>query len=85
VRGITANRDRLEEHMNRSIGIVTALNPHIGYANATEIAEEALRTGRSVADLVLEKKLLTREQLRDILRPESLTRPVAPAGASTRS
>lgn len=76
VRGITANRDRLEEHMNRSIGIVTALNPYIGYANATEIAQEALRTRRSVADLVLEKGLLTEEQLREILRPESLTQPM---------
>ena len=76
VRGITANRDKLEEHMNRSIGIVTALNPYIGYANATEIAQEALRTGRTVTDLVLEKKLLTKEQLSEILRPESLTQPV---------
>lgn len=75
VRGITPNRDRLEEHMNRSIGIVTALNPYIGYANATEIAQEALRTGRSVKDLVLEKKLLTKEQLDKILRPEALTQP----------
>jgi len=76
VEGITANRDRLEEHMNRSIGVVTALNPYIGYRNATEIAQEALRTGRSVADLVLEKKLLTKEQLSEILRPEKLTQPV---------
>jgi aspartate ammonia-lyase len=85
VRGITANRERLQEHMDRSIGIVTALNPHIGYANATEVAEEALRTGRGVADLVLEKGLLTKEQLAEILRPESLTQPVAPSGISTRS
>ena len=84
VRGITANRERLQEHMERSIGIVTALNPHIGYANATEIAQEALRTGRRVADLVLERKLLTKEQLAGILRPESLTRPAAPAGISVR-
>jgi aspartate ammonia-lyase len=75
VRGITANREQLEEHMDRSIGIVTALNPYIGYENATGVAQEALRTGRSVADLVLEKRLLSREQLREILRPESLTSP----------
>ena len=78
VRGITANRDRLDEHMNRSIGIVTALNPYIGYANASEIAQEALRSGRSVTDLVLERKLLTKEKLDQILKPEALTRPVAP-------
>jgi aspartate ammonia-lyase len=84
VRGITANIDRLEEHMNRSIGIVTALNPHIGYANATEVAQEALRTGRSVADLVLEKKLLTKERLNEILKPEKLTQPVAMPAISSR-
>jgi aspartate ammonia-lyase len=85
VRGITANRERLEEHMDRSIGIVTALNPYIGYENATGVAQEALRTGRSVTDLVLEKELLTREELREILKPESLTRPVAASGISTRA
>jgi aspartate ammonia-lyase len=85
VRGITANQERLEEHMDRSIGIITALNPHIGYDNATQVAQEALRTGRSVTDLVLEKKLLTKQELREILRPESLTRPVATPGISTRS
>jgi aspartate ammonia-lyase len=85
VRGITANRERLEEHVERSIGIVTALNPYIGYANATEVAQEALRTGRSVSDLILEKKLMSKEQLTDALKPESLTKPVAPAGVSTRS
>jgi aspartate ammonia-lyase len=82
VRGITANRERLNEHMTRSVGIVTALNPYIGYANATEIAQEALRSGRSVADLVLEKKLLTKEQLDEILKPESLTQPSAPSSHS---
>jgi aspartate ammonia-lyase len=75
VRGITANRERLAEHMARSIGVVTALNPYIGYANATAIAQEALRTGRGVADLVLERSLLTRAELDEILSPESLTRP----------
>jgi aspartate ammonia-lyase len=77
VRGITANRERLEEHMRRSISLVTALNPHIGYANATKVAQEALRSGRSVAELVLKKKLLTRKQLARILRPEALTQPSA--------
>lgn len=85
VRGITANRGRLEEHMNRSIGIVTALNPYIGYENATAIAQEALRTGRSVADLVLEKKLLTKAQLAEILRPEALTKPIAPSVRAVHS
>jgi aspartate ammonia-lyase len=85
VRGITPNHDRLEEHMNHSVGVVTALNPYIGYANATEIAQEALRTGRSVTDLVLERNLLTKEQLSQILKPETLTQPVEFRGASNDS
>jgi aspartate ammonia-lyase len=75
VTGITANREHLRRGVERSIGIVTALNPYIGYANATEIAQEALATGKSVYDLVLAKKLLTAEQLEVILHPEVLTRP----------
>ena len=75
VDGITANRELLRETVARSIGIVTALNPYIGYANATEVAAEAFRSGRGVAEVVLERGLLSAEQLADILRPEVLTRP----------
>jgi aspartate ammonia-lyase len=77
VNGITANAEHLRRGVENSIGIVTALNPYIGYANATEIAQEALVTGRSVYDLVLAKKLLTPEQLDQILQPDVLTRPRA--------
>src|SRR6266403_5584953 len=77
VKGITANRERLRAVVENSIGVVTALNPYIGYANATAVAQLALVTGRSVYDLVLEKKLLTREQLDQILQPEVLTQPRA--------
>src|SRR6478672_8913500 len=75
VKGITANRERMRSLVDNSIGIVTALNPYIGYANATQVAQEALATGRSVAELVLEKKLLSRERLEEILQPDVLTRP----------
>jgi aspartate ammonia-lyase len=75
VRGITANREHLRWLVEHSIGIVTALNPYIGYANATAVAQEALTTGKSVSDLVLAKGLLTKEQLDAILRPELLTQP----------
>jgi aspartate ammonia-lyase len=75
VAGITANRERLARLVETSIGVVTALNPHIGYSNATEVARQALETGRTVYELVLEKKLLTKQQLDEILRPEALTRP----------
>jgi len=75
VNGITVNRERLRAMVENSIGVVRALNPHIGYANATEVAQEALVSGRSVYELVLEKKLLSKERLDEILRPEVLTRP----------
>jgi len=75
VDGITANRQRLHDMVTNSIGLVTALNPYIGYINATEVAQEALATGGSVADLVLARGLLTKEQLAEILRPDLLTQP----------
>jgi aspartate ammonia-lyase len=75
VSGITANREHLRALVEHSIGVVTALNPYIGYANATQVAQEALASGRSVSELVLEKRLLSREQLAEILRPEILTQP----------
>ena len=75
VSGITANRERLRESVERSIGIVTALNPYIGYANATEVAAEAFRSGRGVAEIVLERGLMSSEQLAAVLQPEVLTKP----------
>lgn len=75
VNGITANRDQLSKNVSRSIGLVTALNPYIGYANATEVAREALRTGESVLEIVLRRGLLGRAQLEELLRPEALTQP----------
>jgi aspartate ammonia-lyase len=75
VKGITANREHLDELLQQSIGIVTALNPLIGYENATAVAKEAHATGRSVSEIVLERGLLTKEQLDEVLRPEVLTQP----------
>lgn len=75
VRGITANREALRETVERSIGLVTALNPYIGYAAATEVAMEAHRSGKGVYELVLEKGLMSQARLDRILRPEELTRP----------
>lgn len=72
VTGITANTERLRATVENSIGLVTALNPHIGYTAATEIAQEALRTGRGVAELALEKGLLPEELLAELLTPERL-------------
>ena len=74
--GITANADHCRHLATHSIGIVTALKPFIGYANCTEIAKEALETGGSVYQLVLDKKLLTKEQLDKILDPQYMIQPV---------
>ena len=75
VNGITANKEHLRATVENSIGIVTALNPYIGYANATAVAQEAHASGGSVYEIVLRKGLLSRQQLDEILRPEVLTRP----------
>jgi len=77
VDGITANKEALRESVERSIGIVTALNPYIGYANATAVAAEALETGKGVAEVVLARGLMSREELDEVLRPEVLTQPRA--------
>ncbi len=75
VKGITANVEHLRASVENSIGIVTALNPYIGYANATAVAQEAHATGGSVYEIVLRRGLLSQQQLAEILRPEVLTRP----------
>ncbi len=75
VKGITVNREHCLEMVKNSIGIVTALNPHIGYKNSTKIAKEALETNRSVYDLVLEKGILTKEKLDEILDPANMLKP----------
>lgn len=72
---ISANEERCKELVDESISLVTALNPYIGYENSTRISKEALATGRKVADLVLEKKLLSREQITKILSPRRMTTP----------
>jgi aspartate ammonia-lyase len=73
--GITANKEYLRSQVEASIGVVTILNPLIGYDAATSIARQALETGRSVTSLVLERELLTAEELEEILRPERLANP----------
>jgi aspartate ammonia-lyase len=73
--GITANRELLAERVRSSAGLATALNPYIGYENATRVAQEALRTGRGVAELVLEMGLMDKASLEAVLRPEVLTAP----------
>lgn len=72
VKGIVANSVHSRHAVENSIGLVTALNPLIGYENSTMIAKEALETGESVAALVLKHQLLSREQLEELLQPEKM-------------
>ena len=76
VRGITANRDRCRELVMNSIGIVTSLNPVIGYEGATLIAMEALATGRAVYDIALEKSGIDKETLDQIFSIDNILSPV---------
>lgn len=76
VDGITVNAEHNAETVRNSIGIVTALNPYIGYKNSTKIAKEALETGVSVYDLVLRDKILTKEKLDPIVDPKHMLDPM---------
>ena len=76
--GITINDKVLENYMNRSVGIVTALNPVLGYDKTTELAKEALQSGKGILELIREKKLLTEAQIKDLLDPVKLTTPTGP-------
>ncbi|HJQ07499.1 MAG TPA: aspartate ammonia-lyase [Nocardioides sp.] len=77
VDGITVNAAVTTAYVEQSIGLVTALNPLIGYEAATTIARDALLTGRGVTELVLERGLLTADRLAEVLRPDVLARPQA--------
>jgi aspartate ammonia-lyase len=75
VDGITAN-EKIEKHyMDRSVGIVTALNPVLGYDKTTELAKEALEKDKGILELVREKKLLSEEQIKELLDPSNMTGP----------
>ncbi|KGL52847.1 MULTISPECIES: aspartate ammonia-lyase [Porphyromonas] len=76
IRDMKANREKCLAHIHNSMGIVTALNPIIGYKNSTKIAKKAAETGRGVYELVLEMGILTKEDLDTILAPENMIKPV---------
>ena len=75
VDGITANADVCRHYVDYSIGTVTALNPVIGYDASTELAAEAMKTGRGIMELVREKKILTEQQIAEVLDPAAMTGP----------
>ena len=75
IKGITANEDRCYQYATDSMSIATALNPYIGYSKAADIAKESLLTGKSIKEVILEKKLISEKKLNEILSPMSMTKP----------
>src|SRR3954453_22353950 len=73
--GITVNEKVLQHYMNTTVGIVTALNPVLGYEKITELAKEALKSGKGILELIREKKLLTEDQIKKLLDPKTMTGP----------
>ncbi len=73
--GIKANRERCRELLERSVGIITAINPHVGYETAGRIVKRALEEERSVKDIILEEGILSAEELEKILNPYEMTEP----------
>ncbi|HEX7878312.1 MAG TPA: aspartate ammonia-lyase [Candidatus Eisenbacteria bacterium] len=71
--GITVNKPTLERYMETTVGIVTALNPVLGYDKATELAAEAYKSGKGILEVIREKKLLTEKQIADILDPVKMS------------
>jgi aspartate ammonia-lyase len=73
VEGIVVDKEQLQHYMETTVGIVTALNPVIGYEKATELAAEAYKSGKGILEIIREKKVLTEEQIKDLLDPIKLT------------
>lgn len=73
--GITANKERMQAYVNNSVGVITAINPHVGYETAAAIAREAIVTGRPVREIVIENGVLTEDELSLILDPMEMTHP----------
>jgi len=83
VDGISAREDRCRYYANVTVSIAAALNPYIGYAAAAEIAKESVRTGKTVAEIVLERNLLDQQATRKILDPMRMTSPAVPLKGGT--
>nr|WP_106778827.1 aspartate ammonia-lyase [Lysinibacillus timonensis] len=75
LKGIKANEEKLKNYVENSVGVITAVNPHIGYETAAKLAREAYLTGESIRELCIKYDVLTSEQLEQILNPYEMTRP----------
>jgi aspartate ammonia-lyase len=82
--GITANENRCNFYVQATVSLATALNPYVGYAKAAEVAKESVATGRSIIDIVRERKLLSEQEIREILDPARMTEPVRPLKAAKK-
>lgn len=82
VKGLTANEQRNAFYAQSTVSLATALNPYIGYAKAAEIVKESVKTGRSIIDIAREKKLLTEQEISEILDPVNMTEPQVPKEAA---
>jgi aspartate ammonia-lyase len=84
ISGITANEPRCNFYVQATVSLATALNPYIGYAKAADIAKEAVATGRSIIEIAREKKLLSEQEIKEILDPARMTEPVRPLEAAKK-
>lgn len=75
IEDIVANEEKMEDYVDKSIGVITAINPHVGYETATTVAREALITERPIRDIILEQNILNKEELDTILHPFEMTNP----------
>lgn len=82
IKGVTANEKRNAFYAQSTVSLATALNPYIGYAKAAEIVKESVKTGRSIIEIAREKKLLTEQEIAEILDPVNMTEPQVPKEAA---
>ena len=75
INGITANKERCQDMVEKSVGIITALVPYIGYEESSNLAKEVMKSDKTVPELVSEKGILTPEQIKAVLSPKAMTEP----------
>ena len=85
VEGIQPNVERMKQYVEQSVGVITAINPHVGYETAARIAREANVSGKPVRELILRDGVLSPERLDEILDPYQMTRPGIAGGKAPKA
>jgi aspartate ammonia-lyase len=85
VEGIQPNVERMQQYVEQSVGVITAINPHVGYETAVRITREAILAGKPVGELVLRDRVLSEERLKEILDPHQMTRPGIAGGKALKA